>query len=205
MKTLVSAAILALAVTALPASAQAPDVPGKADISRVAAGAYKLDPTHTQVAFSVNHFGFNAYHGLFGDVTGSMTLDPANPAATRLSIEIPMAGITTSSKALTDHLKKPEFFDAAKFPTGRFESTSIIVDGMTAKIVGNLTIKGVTKPVTLDARFIGAGTNPFNKAPTVGFEASTSIKRSDFNVSYGIPLVSDRVDLLVTAAFEKAN
>lgn len=207
MNKLISAACLAVAAVALPVTAQNPpmDIPGKPDVKRVTAGSYKVDSAHTQVAFTVNHLGFNAYHGIFGDITGSLTLDPAKPDASKLSIEIPMSGIVTTSKALTDHLLKPDFFDAAKFPTARFESTSVVASGTSAVITGNLTIKGVTKPVTFNAQFIGAGPNPMSKAETVGFEATTSINRSDFGISYGVPMVSDKVDLRITAAFEKAS
>lgn len=205
MKTMLSAATLALAAFSLPAAAQAPEAPGKPDASRVAAGLYKLDPAHSQVAFSVTHFGFSTYHGLFGDVSGTMTLDPAKPSAAKIAIDIPIAKITTTSAALTAHLLKPEFFDAAQFPNGRFESNAIIVDGNSATISGNLTLKGVTKPVTLKATLVGAGTNPFNKAPTVGFDATTTIKRSDFGINYGIPFVTDEVKLNITVAFEKVG
>lgn len=207
MKT--SLSCLAAAVTlalAAPAAAQMPaEVPGKADPARVTAGAYKVDPAHTQVTFTVNHLGFSLYRGQFGDITGTLTLDPAKPAAARMSIEIPMSGLVTTSKALTDHLMKADFFDAARYPSARFESTSIVVSGTNAVITGNLTIRDVTRPVTLQARFIGAGTSPMNKAETVGFEATARLKRSDFGVSYGIPFVTDEVDLAISAAFEKAK
>ncbi len=207
MKPVLSAAAcLALAMLAAPVTAQMPtEAPGKPDTSRVTAGNYKLDPGHTQVTFTVTHLGFSLYRGQFGDLTGTMTLDPARPTAAKLSVDIPLAGIVTTSPALTEHLKKPEFFDAARFPTAHFESTAIRVDGSTAQIDGKLTIKGQTRPVTLQARFIGAGPSPMSKAETVGFEASASINRSDFGVSYGIPLVPDRVDLDISAAFEKVN
>lgn len=99
---------------------------------------------------------------------------------------------------------KPDFFGPA--PTdAKFVSTSVIAKGTTAKITGNLTLNGVTKPVVLDSRFSGAGANPFNKKATVGFHATTTIKRSDFGVMYGIPVVSDNVKLDISVAFEKAS
>lgn len=186
------------------AIAQMPtEVPGKADPARVKAGTYTVDPLHTQVAFEVNHLGFNAYHGLFGDITGTLSLDPAKPEAAKVSISIPMTGITTTSAKLTEHMQGADFFDAAKHPAVTFESTSVTVSGTSAMITGNLTIRGVTKPVSLDARFIGAGQGPMNKADTVGFEATTKVRRSDFGMSYGIPFVTDEVELNITAAFEK--
>jgi polyisoprenoid-binding protein YceI len=153
------------------------------------------------VTFTVNHLGFSTYRGIFGAITGSMTLDPKAPAKAKVSIDIPMSGITTTVEKLDEHLKTPDFFDAAKYPTAHFESTSVRVSGKTAKISGNLTIKGVTKPVVLDTVFVGAGTMMGKR--TVGFDATTTVKRSDFGVSYGIPLVPDAVPLQISVAFEK--
>lgn len=187
-----------IAIAQMPA-----EIPGKPDPARVTGGRYVVDAAHTQVAFTVNHLGFNAYHGLFGDITGSLTLDPAKPEKAALSITVPMSGITTTSAKLTEHMQGADFFEAAKFPTATFQSTAVTVSGTSAMITGNLTIRGITKPVTLDARFIGAGANPMSKAETVGFEATTKIRRSDFGMTYGIPFVTDEVALEITAAFEK--
>jgi len=102
-----------------------------------------------------------------------------------------------------DHLMSPDFFDAAKFPTATFKSKSVAVDGTSADIVGDLTIKGVTKEVTLDASLVGVGANPMSKKETVGFSATTTIKRSDFGLGYAVPVVGDVVELKIVAAFEK--
>ncbi|PTQ10096.1 hypothetical protein CLG96_13245 [Sphingomonas oleivorans] len=205
MRNLLIAAALATTAVAIPVIAQnmPTEAPGKADPALVKAGTYSIDPSHAQIGFTVRHFGFNDYFGLFGSPKGTLTLDPANPAKAAVSVEIPLSAIATSSEGLTTHLKKPEFFDVEKFPTATFKSTSVAVSGTSAKIAGTLTIKGVTKPVTLDAQFVGAGTNPFNKKDTIGFSATTKLKRSDFGVSYGIPLVTDEVDLKISVAFEK--
>jgi len=204
MARLFLAAGVALGLAAGPAVAlQQGEVPGKEDVSRVKAGTYKVDPAHTQIMFEVDHLGFSVYYGLIGDATGTLVLDPANPSAAKVDIEIPMSGITTTSAKLTEHLKNADFFDVAKFPTARFVSTSVQVDGTDAKISGNLTIKGVTRPVVLDAEFTGAGLNAMVGAETVGFEAETMIRRSDFGINYGIPMVGDEVALNITVAFEK--
>lgn len=197
-----AALILGLSLVALPIAAQMPKTPpGTSDIRGVTAGTYTVDPSHSQVSFTVNHLGFSTYRGLFGAITGSMTIDPKAPAKAKVSIDIPMSGITTTVAKLDEHLKKPDFFDAAKYPTAHFESTSVRPSGKTARISGNLTIKGVTKPVVLDAVFVGAGTMMGKR--TIGFDAKTTIKRSDFGVSYGIPLVPDDVPLEIFVAFEK--
>lgn len=187
----------------------APQVPGQLDPARVTAGTYAADSAHSLIAFEVNHFGFNDYYGIFGDVAGTLVIDPANPEAAMVDVTIPVASVTTASKGLTDHLLRPakdggspDFFGAQPAPA-RFVSTAVEVDGMTAMISGNLTLNGVTRPVTFEAEFTGAGTNPMNKKETIGFEAETEIKRSDFGVNYGIPLVSDEVELDISVAFEK--
>lgn len=210
-----AAATLAAAtggITAAPAlfAQGAPEVPGTQDPTRVTAGTYAADPSHSLIAFEVNHFGFNDYYGLFGDIAGSLTVDPANIAAAKVDVTIPIANVTTASKGLTEHLLRagkdggtPDFFGPAPAPA-RFVSTKVERTGdMTANITGNLTLNGVTKPVTLDVDFHGAGTNPYNKKASVGFEAEGKIRRSDFGIAYGIPMVSDEVELEIHAAFEK--
>lgn len=202
MKKPALALLLGLSVAALPVVAQMPKTPpGISDVRRVTAGTYTVDPAHSQVSFTVNHLGFSTYRGLFGDVTGSLTIDPKAPAKAKVSIDIPMSGIVTTSTKLDEHLKNADFFDAAKYPTAHFESTSVRPTGKTARISGNLTIRGITKPVVLDATFVGAGTMMGKR--TVGFDAKTTIKRSDFGVSYGIPMVPDTVPLEIFVAFEK--
>lgn len=202
------------AITAAPVlfAQSAPQVPGAKDPSRVTAGTYAADPAHSLIGWEVNHFGFNDYYGIFGDVAGTLVLDPANPGAAKVDVTIPVASVTTASKGLTEHLLRagkdggaPDFFGPAPAPA-RFVSTAVTVDSkdvMKATITGNLTLNGVTKPVTFEAEFTGAGVNPMNKKETVGFEAETEIKRSDFGVNYGIPFVSDEVELDISVAFEK--
>ena len=107
------------------------------------------------------------------------------------------------SSDFATHLASADFFEVEKYPAGRFVSTSVVVDGTKAKITGDLTLKGVTKPVVLDAQLMGAGANPMSKAQTVGFTATSTIKRSDFNLGYAAPVVSDEVKLKITAAFER--
>jgi polyisoprenoid-binding protein YceI len=185
--------------------------PGAFDVSRVTAGNYTVESTHAQIQWTVNHFGFNDYFGIFGSPTGTLTLDPTKPNNAKVNIDIPINELATSSARLTEHMlrpgkdgKAPDFFDVAAHPKANFVSTSVNVKGTEAKIVGNLTFNGVTKPVTLNAKFTGAGNNPFNKKATVGFQASTTINRSDWGMTYGIPLVTDAVRLNISVAFEKA-
>jgi polyisoprenoid-binding protein YceI len=197
---------------AVPLIAQsAPQVPGNIDVARVTAGTYNTDPGHTLIGWRVSHFGFNDYFGIFGDATGTLTLDPASPNAAKVDITIPVSKVTTASAGLTEHLLragkeggKADFFGPA--PTdAKFVSTSVVASGTTAKIMGNLTLNGVTKPVVLDTKFSGAGNNPFNKKATVGFHATSVIKRSEFGIGYAVPMISDDVTLDISVAFEKAS
>ncbi len=142
--------------------------------------------------------------GIFGDAAGTLTIDPARPAQARLEMTIPVAKVTTASEGLTKHLLSKDFFNTAVNSEAKFVSTAVTVSGTTAKVAGNLTLNGVTKPVTLDTQFVGAGANPMSKAATIGFHAKATIRRSDFGIAYGIPVVSDAVELDITAAFEKA-
>ncbi|KQZ72748.1 hypothetical protein ASE06_09705 [Sphingopyxis sp. Root214] len=211
MRRIVPLAALALAVVATPiVLAQGGSAPGAPDKTRVTAGTYAADAGHTMVVWEVDHLGFSKYTGIFGDVTGTLVIDPKNLAAAKVDVTIPVSKVTTASAGLTSHLLragkdggKADFFGAAP-ADAKFVSTSVVLDsdGDEAKVTGNLTLNGVTKPVTLDVDFHGAGMG-MNKKETIGFQAETTIKRSDFGVSMGIPYVSDAVELEIHAAFEK--
>ncbi len=198
--------LLALAAAPLMAQAAGPAkiAPGAPDLTRVVAGTYKVEPSHTQVNWAVNHMGFTQFSGAFADSTGTLVIDPKRPEAATLSITIPIDRVVTTSAALNKHLKGADFFDAAKYPTATFVSTQVEAMGQRAKISGNLTLHGVTKPVVLDARFVGAGMAAMGpKVLNMGFEATTRISRSDFGIKYAVPLVGDTVDLSINAAFVK--
>lgn len=192
-----------LASAALVAQSTPPAMPGTADPSRVTGGTYAVDPNHTQVLFAYDHMGFTNNIGVIAMPTGSLTIDPKKPADAKVSISFPVANIRTGIAKFDEHLMSADFFDVAKFPNATFESTSVKIDGTDADISGNLTIHGVTKPVTLDASFVSAGANPMSKKETVGFSATTAIKRSDFGLGRAVPVVSDAVELKIVVAFEK--
>ena len=179
--------------------------PGAHDTARVTGGTYTADPNHTQVLFGFNHMGFSNNMGIFAQATGTLTLDPKAPDQAKVDITLPINSVATGVPKFNEHLLSADFFDAAKFPTATFTSTSVkadLEDGE-AEITGNLTIKGVTKEVTLDAEFTGAGIQPMSKKETVGFSAQTIVKRSDFGLGKYVPLVGDTIELKITAAFEK--
>src|SRR3546814_21106311 len=139
------------------------------------------------------HLGFSTYTGMFVAPTGTLTIDPKNPSAAKVDITFPIAKVVTTATGLDEHLQNADFFDAAKYPTGRFVSTRVTIANQTAQIDGNLTLTGVTRPVTLDAQFVGAGNGPLGPPQVnVGFAAPPTIQRSDFGLSYGIPLDPDQ-------------
>lgn len=209
-KALPFAAAAAL-LLALPLTAQAPQKPGAPDASRVTGGTYQADAYHTVVTWKLDHFGFSPLPGLFGGITGTLELDPKNPAAAKVDVTIPVAKVATGRSELTDHLLrpgkdggKPDFFGPDPAPA-RFVSHHVMIDGTKATIHGDLTLNGVTKPVELKAEFYGAGKAPpfAGGKENVGFTAKATIKRSDFGLTYAIPLVSDEVSLKIDAAFQK--
>jgi polyisoprenoid-binding protein YceI len=152
-----------------------------------AAETYTLDPYHTQVAWSVDHFGFSHPSGKFANITGTLTLDEAQPANSQVNATITIANLVTGIDKLNEHLFSDKFFDAAKFPVATFRSTSIELTGKdTAKVVGDLTVHGITKPVVLDVTLNKIGQNMMNKK-TAGFSATTTVKRSDFGMAAFLP------------------
>jgi polyisoprenoid-binding protein YceI len=196
---LVAVLPLALAAPALGQSFANPDA------AAVKPGAYTIEPTHTRVLFSVSHMGFTTWYGNFTDASGRLVLDPAHPDASRLDVTIPMASVSTTNAKLDGELKSADWFDAAKYPTATFHSTSVHVIGRDqAEIDGDLTLHGVTRPLVLTTSFNGAGVNPLDHAYTTGFEVRGQIRRSDFGVIKYVPLVGDDVKLIISAAFEKA-
>lgn len=196
-----STPVLALAATLCfgpAAQAQTSKVPAE-----VTAGAYRLDASHSKVTWGVTHFGFSTYVGQFPDVNGTLKLDPKDLGVTDLQVTIDTTKIGTLNAVLDKHLKEPGFLDTAKFPTATFKATKVTRTGdKTADIAGNLTLKGVTKPVTLKATFNQAGKNPLDRVYSLGFAATAEIKRSDFGVSAYVPAISDDVTLNIDVEFK---
>ena len=203
---------VAAALISTAAVAQAPPaVPGSRNPGAVTGGTYAVDPGHTLVVWTLDHLGFSPYSGIFGDVTGSLTLDPKNPSAAKVDVTIPVSKVVTASAGLTQHLLrpgkdggKPDFFGANP-GDARFVSTRVVAAGQKAKITGNLTLNGVTRPVTLDAAFYGAGKMPAQMGgqENVGFKATATILRSQFGLGFAVPMVGDAVKLDISAAFQK--
>ena len=160
---------------------------------------YKLDPGHTMVLFSWNHFGYSNPTADLGLGDGTLVFDQQDPAKSSVDVTLPLSKLDTHVPALDKHLKEADFFDAAKYPVVTFKSTSVASLGDNHyKVTSNLTVHGVSKPVTLDATLNKVGPHPMTKAQAIGFDATATLKRSDFGVSTYVPMVSDEIKIHIT-------
>lgn len=185
MKTIIRTASLLSVMLALPILAHA------------APENYTLDTSHTNLVWSINHFGFSNPSGKFTKVEGSLVLDEAAPATSKLNVTVSPANILTGIDKLDEHLKSKDFFDVAQFPTATFASTKVELTGKeTAKVTGDLTLHGVTKPIVLDVKLNKIGTNMMGKK-TAGFSATATLKRSDFGIVTYLPNLGDTVGLSI--------
>jgi len=169
---------------------------------------YDIDASHSEVVFGWNHFGFSNPTARFDKIEGSVLLDKADLTKSSISVSLPVEGLDTHVAKLDEALKSPDFFDAAKYPTITFKSTKVEKAGENGlKITGDLTVHGVTRQVTLDAKVnkIGIFEIPgVFKAPTAGFDATTVIRRSDFGVTKYVPAVSDEIPVRITLDAKQA-
>lgn len=167
---------------------------------------YNFDPSHTYVLWHINHFGFSVQTGKFTMVDGTLTADEKKPEHSKVSVTIHTDKIATGVPKLDEHLQGSDFFNVAKFPTATFVSNKVEVTGKNAgKVYGILTILGVSKPVTLDVKMLKMGMNPMKNLKSVGFEATTKIKRSDFGMDKYLPALGDEVQLDIGAEADLAK
>ena len=160
---------------------------------------YKLDPSHTNVLAQWSHFGYSHPFAHFGDVEGTLVYDAENVAGSSVEVTLPLSGLNGFSEKFNEHLRSADFFDAAKYPTATFKSTRVDdLGGNKLRVAGDLTIKGITKPVVLRVILNKAEEHPMSKAPAIGFDATAKIKRSDFGVGAYAPNVSDEVTVRIT-------
>lgn len=158
---------------------------------------YKLDPTHTAIQFQIDHFGFSAPTGKWMAVDGSVTLDEDDPAASSVELTIDVGAVVTGVPALDEHLLTADFFNVAEYPEATFVSTGVEVMGeKTAKVTGDLTLHGVTKPVVLDVTLNQIAENMFG-LKTAGFKATTTIVRSEFGIDTYAPALGDEVQIFI--------
>ena len=183
---MIRTAVLALALAATFGVAAAP-------------ATYKLDPNHTIVLAQWDHFGYSHPVANFGQVDGSLVYDAVNVAASSVNVVLPLAGLNSFVPDFDEHLRSADFFDAARYPNVTFKSTRVEAAGTgKLKVSGDLTIKDNTHPVVLDVTLNKAAVHPMSKREAIGFDASTTIKRSQFGVGKYVPNVSDEVKLTIS-------
>jgi polyisoprenoid-binding protein YceI len=173
------------------------------------ATTYTLEPDYTQGVFRWNHLGFSNPAAQFSQGAGTLEFDQADPSKSSVKVTIPLSSLNTGVPALDEHFRSADFFETAKFPTAAFVSTkvekSVAADQL--KVTGDLSLHGMTRPVTLDVTVMKIGTNPRTSLPTIGFEATARLKRSDFGLGKFVPQVSDEIQMKITsqAVDAKAN
>lgn len=181
--------LVALSLTTLPCTVPAAPV------------TYTVDPAHTFPYFEISHLGFSTQRGRFNSTTGKIIFDQENKTGA-VKITIDAASIDTAHQKRDDHLRSPDFLNAAEFPEITYESNDVAVhDDGRATVRGMLTIMGVSRPVTLEVDHIKCGVNPMNKKELCGFNATATLRRSEFGVNYALPAIGDeiRVSLAVEA------
>lgn len=160
---------------------------------------YTIDPNHSQVRFGWNHFGFSNIEARFDKVSGTFTYDPENVPASSVQATIDIGSVDSGVEKLDEHLQSPDFFDAAQFGTATYRSTAVSESGSgKLKVDGELTVHGVTRPVSLDVTINKIGPHGMTKKPSAGFDATTWLKRSDFGVGQYAPNVSDEIRIEIT-------
>lgn len=169
--------------------------------------AFKVDPDHTNIVFIVNHLGYSRMIGQFQEFSGQFTFDDQAVENSSVELTIKTASVDTDQQARDDHLRSPDFFNAAEFPEMTFKSTKIEKTGeKTGKITGDLTLLGVSKPVTLDVTFNQKAPHPipqYNGILTAGFSATTKLLRSDFGMKTFVPNIGDEIDIIIEVEGQK--
>lgn len=163
------------------------------------AAEYKIDKQgqHAFVQFRIQHLGYSWLYGTFKDFDGSFTFDEADPTKDKVNVTLNTNSVDTNHAERDKHLRSAEFLNVAKFPQATFVSTSVKKDGDELDITGNLTLNGVTKPVTLEAKKLGEGKDPWG-GYRAGFEAETKIALKDFNITTDLGPASQNVELMIS-------
>ena len=168
-------------------------------VSAAAVENYAMDSGHTSVVISWTHFGFSHPTADLSNITGNISFDNSNISKSSVDVSLPLDTLDTHVEALTTEFKGADYFDISKFPTATFKSTKVVSKGHNKMdVYGNLTIKDITKPVILHAVLNKQGMHPMVKKEAVGFDATTTFKRSDFKLDKYVPAVSDDVKLTIT-------
>ena len=170
------------------------------------AGAYRLDPEHATVLVKIDHLGFSRLVGRFDRFGATLDFDSENPAASRLSANIDPASIDLNLPKFEQDLRGSDWFDVARYPEARFDSRVIELTGAnTGRVTGDLTLHGVTEPVTLDVTFNGGGDSLVTGRYTLGFAATGTLSRSAFGLGGYAPAVGDEVALEIHAEFQRVE
>jgi polyisoprenoid-binding protein YceI len=169
--------------------------------SSLFATTYTLEPDYTQGVFRWNHLGFSSPAAQFAQGQGTLEYDQSDPSHSSVEVTIPLSTLNTGVPALDDDFRSTDFFDTPRFPTATFKSTRVVKDTAMnrLKVTGDLTLHGVTKAVILEVTVVKVGINPRTSLPTVGFDATTTLKRSDFGLGRYVPQVSDEIQLHLTS------
>src|SRR6266404_4848712 len=165
--------------------------------SASAADTFKLDPVHSFVLFSVQHLGIANTYGRFNDISGTVVFDKDNPSKSSVELSVPVESLDTHNSIRERSLKSPDFFDAKQFPTMTFKSTKVEGSGETLKVSGDLTIRGVTRPQTVDFKKGGEGKGVFGEWRGGG-ETRFTVKRSDFGMTFELGEVGDEVTIILS-------
>ncbi len=155
---------------------------------------YQVDPAHSFIEFQISHLGVSFLQGRFNDLSGEFTYDPENPSASSVSATVKTATVDTNHAERDKHLRSDDFLDVEQFPEARFESSGFEAQGDAATLQGNLTLHGVTKPITVSVEHVGAGDDPWGGYRR-GFVGRTTIKRSDFGISYNLGPAAEEMQL----------
>ncbi|MGK7652570.1 YceI family protein [Roseovarius sp. B08] len=167
---------------------------------------YNLDPSHSQVVFTYEHLGFSTTYNVFTGFEGEIMFDQEDPANSSVSVSIPVMSMYTGWEKRFEHFMGDDFFGAEEDDMITFTSTGIEVTGdTTAEITGDLTMNGVTKSVVLDAELNKADAHPMQEKQWAGFDATTTLMRSDYGLDYAAPAVSDEVQVMISIEAEKAE
>ncbi len=192
MKTMLTAATLFATSFAAPAFASAED--------------YVLDASHSQILFSYDHLGYSTTWGMFSGFEGTISFDQEDPGASSVSVSFPVRSMFTGWEARFDHFMGEDFFGAGEDEMVTFTSTNIEVTGDdSAMITGDLTLNGITKSIVLDAKLNQTGMHPMAEKEWAGFDATTTLVRSDFEVGSFAPFVSDEVEVMISVEAMKAE
>jgi polyisoprenoid-binding protein YceI len=163
----------------------------------VAAETYTADPVHSSVIYRIKHMNASYAWGRFNDISGTFALDEANPEQSRFEFQVKTESLDSGNAKRDQHLKSPDFFNAVQFPTIKFKSTSVTKSAEAYEVTGDLTLHGVTRPVTVRVVLTGTNKNPMGK-PIAGIEATFSFKRTDFGMTKMVEAVGDYVWMYVS-------